>query len=145
MADNGSRIRIDAQGDVSSITGGDNQGIAGRDVTGSAGRDISGTVTNTLNQLSGSPEQVQLKAYLTELLDAIATDDALPAADKADAQEAVSAIAQAAQSDNSDEKQSAIARATRTLNRMTKALPDATKFVRSVNRLIPLIAGLLGI
>jgi len=105
--------------------------------------DISGTVTNTLNQLSGSPDQQHLKDYLTELLDAIQTDPALSEDDRLDAQEAVNEIGQAAQAEQSEPQQSAIAKASRTLNRMAKALPDATKFVRSVNRLLPLIVGLI--
>ncbi|MEB3357888.1 MAG: pentapeptide repeat-containing protein [Synechococcales bacterium] len=107
--------------------------------------DISGTVTNALNQIPPTAAGNDLKAYLTELLEAIQTDPNLPAEEKPDAEEAVGAIATAAQSDEPEARQSVLARASRTLNRMAKTLPDATKFVQAVNRLLPLIAGLLGL
>jgi len=124
-------------------------GSVGGDFTASGSAlnlgDISGTVTNTLNQLSGSPEQQELKAYLTELLEAIQSDPALSNDDKLDAKEAVNAIGEAAQAEEPEAQKSAISKASRTLNRMAKAIPDATKFVRSVNKLVPLITGLFAL
>ncbi|MGF1497078.1 MAG: hypothetical protein ACFB8W_09690 [Elainellaceae cyanobacterium] len=105
--------------------------------------DISGTVTNALNQIPPTAAGNDLKAYLTELLEAIQTDPNLPAEEKPDAEEAVGAIATAAQSDEPEARQSVLARASRTLNRMAQTLPDATKFVQAVNKLLPLIAGIL--
>lgn len=107
--------------------------------------DISGTVTNSLNQLSASPQMEQFKAHIHELLDALETDEALPAEDKADAAEAVAALTEAAKDENPETQKSLMQKTARSLNRIAKTLPDATKFVRAVNRCVPAIATLFAL
>lgn len=106
---------------------------------------ISGTVTNSLSQLAATPELDQLKAHIQDLLDALAADETLPAADKADAADAVAALAEAAKAEPPEAKKPLMAKAARTLNRIAKTLPDATQFVQAVNRCVPAIATLFAL
>ena len=107
--------------------------------------EISGTVTNTINELPSAPEPDKpgIKELLTQLKTAIETDTDLTAKDKEKALKQVKSLAEAAQ--NPQEKQDLADTAITMLKGTIANLPTAAKLVEECGKLLPLIAGFLGL
>ncbi|MDB9465248.1 pentapeptide repeat-containing protein [Dolichospermum circinale] len=107
--------------------------------------EISGTVTNTINELATAPEPDKpgIKELLTQLKTAIETDTDLTAKDKEKALKQVKSLAEAAQ--NPQEKQDLADTAITMLKGTIAHLPTAAKLVEECAKLLPLIAGFLGL
>ena len=107
--------------------------------------EISGTVTNTINKLPSAPEPDKpgIKELLTQLKTAIETDTDLTAKDKEKALKQVKSLAEAAQ--NPQEKQDLADTAITMLKGTIANLPTAAKLVEECGKLLPLIAGFLGL
>ncbi len=107
--------------------------------------EISGTVINTINELATAPEPDKpgIKELLTQLKTAIETDTDLTAKDKEKALKQVKSLAEAAQ--NPQEKQDLADTAITMLKGTIANLPTAAKLVEECGKLLPLIAGFLGL
>ncbi|MBD2441681.1 pentapeptide repeat-containing protein [Dolichospermum sp. FACHB-1091] len=107
--------------------------------------EISGTVINTINELATAPEADKpgIKELLTQLKTAIETDTDLTAKDKEKALKQVKSLAEAAQ--NPQEKQDLADTAITMLKGVLTNLPTAAKLVEECGKLLPLIAGFLGL
>lgn len=107
--------------------------------------EISGTVINTINELATAPEPDKpgIKELLTQLKTAIETDTDLTAKDKEKALKQVKYLAEAAQ--NPQEKQDLADTAITMLKGTIANLPTAAKLVEECGKLLPLIAGFLGL
>ncbi|MDB9521832.1 pentapeptide repeat-containing protein [Dolichospermum circinale CS-1225] len=107
--------------------------------------EISGTVTNTINELATAPEPDKpgITELLTQLKTAIETDTDLTAKDKEKALKQVKSLAEAAQ--NPQEKQDLADTAITMLKGTIAHLPTAAKLVEECAKLLPLIAGFLGL
>jgi uncharacterized protein YjbI with pentapeptide repeats len=107
--------------------------------------EISGTVTNTINELPSAPEPDKpgIKELLTQLKAAIEADTDLKPKDKEKALKQVKALAEAAQ--NPQEKQDLADTAITMLKGTIANLPTAAKLVEECGKLLPLIAGFLGL
>ncbi|MEH1971204.1 pentapeptide repeat-containing protein [Nostoc sp.] len=126
-------------------------GSVGRDFNASGQAlnlgDISGTVTNTINELPGSPEPDKpgIKELLTQLQAAIEADTNLAQEDKAEALEQVKALAEAGKSPQEGAMQKAAKTAIKILKGTVSSLPSATKLVEQCSNLLPLISNFLGL
>ncbi|OBQ41746.1 MAG: hypothetical protein AN484_20265 [Aphanizomenon flos-aquae WA102] len=107
--------------------------------------EISGTVTNTINELATAPESEKpgIKELLTQLKTAIETDSNLTEKEKEKALKQVKSLAEAAQ--NPQEKQDLADTAITMLKGTIAHLPTAAKLVEECGKLLPLIAGFLGL
>jgi hypothetical protein len=107
--------------------------------------EISGTVTNTINELATAPEPEKpgIKELLTQLKTAIETDSNLTEKEKEKALKQVKSLAEAAQ--NPQEKQDLADTAITMLKGTIAHLPTAAKLVEECGKLLPLIAGFLGL
>ena len=107
--------------------------------------EISGTVINTINELATAPEPDKpgIKELLTQLKTAIETDTDLTAKDKEKALKQVKSLAEAAQ--NPQEQQDLADTAITMLKGTIANLPTAAKLVEECGKLLPLIAGFLGL
>ena len=107
--------------------------------------EISGTVINTINELPSAPEPDKpgIKELLTQLKTAIETDTDLTTKDKEKALKQVRSLAEAAQ--NPQEKQDLADTAITMLKGTIANLPTAAKLVEECGKLLPLIAGFLGL
>jgi uncharacterized protein YjbI with pentapeptide repeats len=107
--------------------------------------EISGTVINTINELATAPEPDKpgIKELLTQLKTAIETDTDLTAKDKEKALKQVKSLAEAAQ--NPQEQQDLADTAITMLKGTIAHLPTAAKLVEECGKLLPLIAGFLGL
>ena len=135
-----SSINIQADGNVSGVTGGDASGILN---LGS----ISGNVTNAINQIPSSPapEQLGIKELLTQLKAAIELEAELSLEDKADLLEQVQSLAEAKQAPNQQEKEGLARKAKKMFEATLKSLPDTAKIVEASSKLLPLILKALGL
>lgn len=108
---------------------------------------IQGDVSQAIQQLPDSDrgEQPDLKALLIQLQGAIAHATALPPEDKAEALEQVKTLAEAAQAPANSPLKNAAKTAMKVLKGTAAGLPDTTKFVEEMNRLLPAIATLVGL
>ncbi|MFM5897634.1 MAG: pentapeptide repeat-containing protein [Dolichospermum sp.] len=107
--------------------------------------DISGTITNTINELpsTSEPDKPGIRELLTQLKTAIETDTDLTAKDKEKALKQVQSLAEAAQ--NPQEQQDLADTAITMLKGTIANLPTAAKLVEECSKLLPLIAGFLGL
>ena len=107
--------------------------------------EISGTVTNTINELPSvsEPDKPGIKELLTQLKTAIESDTDLKPKDKEKALKQVKSLAEAAQ--NPQEKQDLADTAITMLKGTIANLPTAAKLVEECGKLLPLIAGFLGL
>ena len=108
---------------------------------------ISGTVTNTISQLpdSNDGQGRSLKQLLTQLQQAIETDTALPAPDKADLLEQVNNLATAGQTEALAEKEGLTRKAKKMFEATLLSLPDTAKIVEASSKLLPIILKVLGV
>jgi hypothetical protein len=114
---------------------------AGGHVSNVAGDSISGHVTNSITklQVSGDPSARHLADLLRRLQTAIETDSSLRDVDKTEALEQVKSLSEA-------NKNPQIAKiAIRTLRGMMAELPTAVTFLEACNKLLPMIAKLIGL
>ena len=129
------------QGDVSGIAAaGENQ-----EMTGVVVGEVSGSVTNSINQLSSSPDPdtLGLKELLTQLQKSIETETRLSEEDKAEALEQVKMLAEAGQNPEDNGLQKTAKTAMKILKGTAASLPDATELVEACTKLLPAIATLL--
>lgn len=114
---------------------------AGGHVSNVAGDSISGQVTNSITQLqvSKEPSARQLAGLLDRLQTAIETDRSLRDVDKTEALEQVKSLSEATK--NPQMAKIAI----RTLKGMMTELPTAVTFLEACNKLLPMIANLIGL
>jgi hypothetical protein len=110
-------------------------------VSNVAGDSISGHVTNSITQLqvSRDPSARQLADLLHRLQTAIETDRSLRDVDKTEALEQVKSLSEA----NRNPQMAKIA--IRTLRGMMTELPTAVTFLEACNKLLPMIAKLMGL
>jgi hypothetical protein len=115
-------------------------------MTGAIG-EISGNVTNTINQLPGSPEPDKpgIKELLTELQSAIEADSNLSDEDKAEALEQVKAIAEAGQKPEEGAMQKMAKNAMKFLKGTIADLPSTVELVQTCAKLLPLITKFFGL
>ncbi len=108
---------------------------------------LQGDVSQAIQQLSDSDrgEQPDLKELLVQLQGAIAHATALPPEDKAEALEQVKTLAEAAHAPANSPLKNAAKTAMKVLKGTAAGLPDTTKFVEEINRLLPAIATLVGL
>lgn len=109
--------------------------------------EISKTVTNSLNQLSASPDPNQpgIKELLAELQAAIAADTNLDDEDQAEALEQVGTLAEAGKNPSDGAMKKAAKTAMKILRGTVASLPTATKLVEEFNKLLPAIANIFGL
>jgi flagellar biosynthesis/type III secretory pathway protein FliH len=131
------------------INTGDGSFYAGGDInlTGSTINlgEISGQVTNQINQLpneSLETEQPSLKDLLTQLKEAIETDNELSDAEKVEALGEVGKLAQAGNGPKEGAMQRIAKRATTTLKSIAETLSDTSKLATACKTLLPMIAAL---
>jgi hypothetical protein len=107
---------------------------------------VSGTVNKTINELRSNKavEVASLAEFLKQLQTAIENDPNLPPIEKADALEQVQEIAKAGNNPSSEPMQKLVKVATRTLKGMFTELPNATHFIESCTKLLPLITKIFG-
>ncbi|MFM6279861.1 MAG: hypothetical protein ACKN9K_16060, partial [Dolichospermum sp.] len=103
------------------------------------------TITNTINELpsTSEPDKPGIRELLTQLKTAIETDTDLTAKDKEKALKQVKSLAEAAQ--NPQEQQDLADTAITMLKGTIANLPTAAKLVEECSKLLPLIAGFLGL
>jgi uncharacterized protein YjbI with pentapeptide repeats len=109
--------------------------------------DISGTVAETINQLPTSPEPDKpgIKELLTQLQTAIEADTNLSEEDKAEALEQLKAFAEAGKNPQEGAMQKTAKTAMKILKGTIASLPSAATLVEACNKLLPVIASLLGL
>lgn len=148
MSEKGSNIKIgDVSGGIGAFAGGNVSGVAGQNMTGVAGGDISGTVTNTIGELqeSEAPEAPQLAELLKQLQEVIEKDPDLSEEDKAEALEQVKTLAEAGKNPQEGTTPKAAKTAMKILKGTAANLPSAAALVEACNKLLPMIASLLGL
>jgi uncharacterized protein YjbI with pentapeptide repeats len=146
----GEFIMSQSKGNVS-VSGvqGNVSGIAaageGQTMTGVVLGVVSGSVTNSINQLSSSPDldTPGLKELLTQLQASIEAEAELSEEDKVEALEQVKTLADAGQNPEDSGLQKAAKTAMKILKGTAASLPDATELVEACTKLLPAISTLL--
>jgi uncharacterized protein YjbI with pentapeptide repeats len=148
----GEFIMSQSKGNISiSGTQGDISGVAAAgenlSMTGVAIGTISGSVTNTINQLSDSPEPDKpgIKELLKELQAAIEADNNLNDDDKAEALAQVKAIAEAGKKPEDGTMQKIAKTALKFLKGTIADLPTTAKLVEECSKLFPLVTKFFGL
>jgi chromosome segregation ATPase len=109
-------------------------------------RDIIGQVTNTINQISPSPEseKSEIKELLTKLQTAV-DDPQLSETDKKEVLEQIQSLAEAAQDPKNETMQKKAKKAVGFLKVISEGLEPAAKVVTTIKSIIPAILAFFGL